>query len=107
LWGALDLVLGQQYYSEFVTQVFPGGVAGSSLWRQHSHNVIVAEALKTVAISQYLAQAEPKLFFFVVIRDALDLGNEDRSFYLPGNIEVGFTGKAGSRLDASLSQNLR
>jgi hypothetical protein len=90
-----------------MAQLSPGGVAGSSLRHQHGHNTIVAEMSKTVAISQYLAEAEPKLFFFVVIRDALNLGNEDRSFCLPGKIEVRLTGKAGSWLDASLSQNLR
>jgi hypothetical protein len=107
LWGAFDLVPGQQRHSNFVAQLCPRGVAGRSLWCQHSHDVIMAEGSKTVAILEYLAQAQPKLFFLVVIRDALNFGNEDRSFCFPGNIEVGLTGSSGSWLHASLSQDLR
>jgi hypothetical protein len=68
---------------------------------------MMAEGSKTVAILEYLAQAKPKLLFFVVICDAFNLGDEDRSFCLPGNIEVGLAGKSRSWLDASLSQDLR
>lgn len=39
--------------------------------------------MKTVAVAEYLAEAEAELFF-VVVGEALDLGDEDGVTCLPG-----------------------
>ena len=47
--------------------------------------MLIAETPKALAVAQDLAEAEPKLLFFVVVGDALDLGDEDCSLLLPGD----------------------
>jgi hypothetical protein len=104
LWGLIDLVPGQKYHAEVVAQASPRGVVGSSLWHEHSHHMLIAETSKALAVAQDLAEAEPELLFFVVVSDALDLGDEDCSFCLPGKIEVWLPRVPGPRFNTGLSQ---
>lgn len=101
----IDLVPGQQYHAEVMAQVSPRGIAESSLGHEHSHHALIAETQKTLTVAQDLAEAEPKLLFFVVVRDALDLGDEDCSPRLPGKIEVWLLGMPGPRFNTGLSQH--
>ena len=63
VWRIIDLVPRQQHDAEVLAQVSPRGVMGRSLWHEHSHHVLIAETLKTLAVAQDLAEAEPKLLF--------------------------------------------
>src|SRR5262249_9118152 len=92
--------------AKVIAQVFPGGVLGSSLRHEHSHNAFLAEASKTLAVAEDLAEAEPKLLFLVFVCDALDLGDKDCSFCLPCEIEVWLAWLPGPRFDAGPSQDL-
>jgi hypothetical protein len=55
LWSALNVVPGEQCHTKLMAEVLPGGITGSSLRCQYSHNVIMAETSKTMTISQDLA----------------------------------------------------
>ena len=52
-----------------------------------------------------MTETEPELLFFVVVRDALDLGDEDCSIGLPGEIEALLPWIPGPRFETSLSQH--
>ena len=60
-----------------------------------------------MTVAQDLTETEPELFFFVVVGDALDLGDEDRPAGLPGQIEIWLVGEPRSRVDARMPQGLR
>ena len=60
-----------------------------------------------MAVAQHLAEAEPELFFLVVVGDALDLGDEDGALCLPGEVEVRLVRQPGTRFDPRLAQDLR
>ena len=55
MWSALNVVPGEQCHTKLMAEVLPGGITGSSLRCQYSHNVIMTETPKTMAIPQYLA----------------------------------------------------
>jgi hypothetical protein len=46
----IDRVPAQQHDAEVLAQVSPRGVTGSSLWHEHSHHALIAEALKLVRV---------------------------------------------------------
>lgn len=70
-----------------------------SFWHENGHDVFVAEPSKAVAVTQHLAETEPELLFFVLVRDALDLRHEDGAFRLPGKVEVRLVRKPGTRFN--------
>jgi hypothetical protein len=65
----------------------------------------VTEFPEAVTIPEHLAQAQPELLFFVLVRDALDLGDEDGAFRLPGKVEVRLVRKPGARFNSCLAKN--
>jgi hypothetical protein len=64
----------------------------------------VSELPKSVAVSQHLAKAKTELSFFVLVGDALDFGDEDRSVCLPSEVEVRLHGQPGAGLDSRRPQ---
>ena len=62
---------------------------------------------ETLAVKQDLAEAEPELFFFIVVGDALDLGDVDGSVGLLSEVVVRLVAEPRSRVDACLPQGLR
>jgi hypothetical protein len=88
-----------------VAKLLPGGVAGRTFRHKDGHHLSVAELAKAVAVSQHLTEAQPELLFFVLIGDALDLGDKDCSVCLPGEVEVRLVGEPGPRLDACQPQD--
>jgi len=79
----------------------------STFWHENGHDVVVAEPPEAVAVPQYLAESEPELLFFVLVRDALDLGDEDGAFGLPSQVEVRLVWEPGSRFDPRLAKDFR
>jgi len=71
-----------------MAQVSPRAVVRCSFWHENGHDAFVTEPSKAVVVLQHLAQTEPELLFFVLVRDALDFGDEDGSFGLPSQVEV-------------------
>ena len=91
----------------FMAQVDPGEVTRRALWYQDGHDVFVAEFSEAVAVSQYLAEAQPELLFFILVRDALDLGDEDGFFGFPGKVEVRLVREPGTRFNPCPAEDLR
>jgi hypothetical protein len=89
---AADLVSGQQYHAKVIAQLTPGRVAGAPLRHEHSHNAFIAKVPETIPVLQDLAKTQPELVLFVVVRDALDLGDEYDALVLPGKIKFGSRG---------------
>ena len=90
-----------------MAQVNPREVTWSPFWHKNGHDVFVAEFPKAVAVPQHLAETEPELFFFVLVRDAFDLGDEDGAVGLPGEVEVRLVREPGTRLDPRLAKDVR
>jgi hypothetical protein len=57
-----------------MAQASPGGIAWCSFRHEHGHHPLIAEIPKALVVAQDLAKAQPELLFFVVVGDALDLG---------------------------------
>ena len=85
-----------KHHAELLTEVAPGGIAWCALGYQDGHGMGISEPLKAVAVAEYLAQAEPELRLFVLVGDALDLGDEDGPVRLQGKIEVWLLGAPSS-----------
>ena len=54
--------------------------------REYSDGARVSESFETLAGAQDLAEVKPQLTFFVVVTAAFDLGDEDSSVRLPGEV---------------------
>jgi hypothetical protein len=78
-----------------------------SFWHENGHDVVVAEPSKAVAVPQHLAETEPELLFFILVRDAFDFGDEDGAVSLPGQVEVRLVREPGTRLDPRLAKDVR
>lgn len=105
-WRLSELASAKQHHAELVAQVVPSGIARRPLGHEDGNNVGVSKPLEAMAVAQYLAEAEPELSFFVLVGDALDLGDEHRSVVLPGKVEVGLLGQPGARFDSGGPQGL-
>jgi hypothetical protein len=101
----VEVAAVQQDYLEFVTQICPRGIARGAFGYEHGYNFRVADALESVAVAQHLAEAEAKLFFLVVVGDALDLGDEGGAAFLPGQVEVRFVRQTGTGCQARTAED--
>ena len=66
----------------------------------------MAEFPEAVTIPEHLAETEPELLFFVLVRDALYLGDKDGAFCLPGKVKVRLVRKPGPRFNPCLAKDL-
>ena len=93
--GASESGCAEQHHPKLAAQILPGRVAWCALGNQHGHDALVAESFEVVAIPQDLAEPEAELLFLVIVGDAFDFRDEDRSADLPGEIEVRLAGEPG------------
>ena len=77
--GASESGCAEQHHPKLAAQILPGRVAWCALGNQHGHDALVAESFEVVAIPQDLAQPEAELLFLVIVGDAFDFGDKDRS----------------------------
>ena len=96
-----------QDYLELAAKIFPGGVARNALRHEHGHDAFVAELFKAVPVAKDLAQAEPELLLFVVVGDALDLGDEHSPVCFPCQVEIWFLGQPRAWFDSGAAKGPR
>jgi hypothetical protein len=76
-----------------------------ALRNEHSDDAVVSQGKKALTIAQYLAETQTQLSLFVVVCDALDLGDVRMSVSFPSQIEVGLVRTPRPRLQSRRSQN--
>lgn len=101
----VELVSAERHDAQLLAEVVPSRIVWSTLGHDDGHDVCVSEPPESVAVPQHLAKAETELSLFVLVGDALDFGDEDRSVRLPSEVVVRPLGQPGAGFDSRRPQD--